>query len=1433
MKSNASKWRPLSPVTSEGHVSSHKTVKGLIAALAIGGVASLSAAPVLFPNGDFATTGGADWGESFAGAQVFNYPTTGGNPDGYGEIVSSEGGGYAVLISNSDTPLPLGDLGLVAGETYTFSYDMIASVAGTGKGGIKLESWNPAMNATGSISNSGDQRVNPADTGWNSYTYVYTIDSMATHIKIVPLWTPNETVGFDNIGVDNTPFVPMPVTHTWNGNDASWDVASEWDVGTVPDIRTVKDDVIINAGTVTYPDSYDGDFRLASTMTISGTGSWTQTGGSWIKIGQNAGNVGTINVGSGATFSTGQAGYMLLGPDGGEGHLSVTGGTVNIEGVNFETGPGSTTSLSDGAINQTGVGEFRVKTQTGVSISGGTLTTFRVVFDGADNSALDISGGTIHVTDIGLDGVHNQGTNRYINFTTGSTGNYFLEGGNTANANNLLGDRIRVNDVANASAFSVVEINGGVDISLVGSDKTITATSGSNGSISPAGATAVTYNGSQAYTITPDSGFIVFDVLVDGVSQGAVANYTFNSVVTNHTISATFVEAGSTYDIVASAGPNGTISPSGTTTLNPGQNQSYTITPDSGYFVEDVLVDGSSVGAVTAYDFTSVLANHTISATFTDIETLQLNFDGVITGWTEVVQTGGSAIYPGVGGSGYDFEFTNISSWNNGDVTQPLTRGGFHNNGGQFTELHPFTLDNLSPGQEVELYACAAWGGNGSGSYILYGDNAPGGTQAQTVGNPGANPSLANLTLIGTATADAGGQVTGNMYGPTADLETGGGEGQIGGFIFKIQPAPVWTLTASAGSGGSISPSGPTSVTGGEDETFTITPDSGYFIMDVQVDGSSVGSPGSYTFNNVTTNGTISATFGLIGATQTITASAGSGGSISPDGPVVVNQGASKAFTIIPDTGYDIAEVLVDGSPQGPIDNYVFVNVLADQTIAASFSIQTFTITSTSGDNGSIVPDGGNDVDYNGSQVYTIIPDTGYEVRDVLVDGVSVGPVTEYTFSSVMEVHSIDAVFWPAGTVEYAIDFGAGSPVYNGSFDGSSNFIGYNVAAPNALESPSVDLGDGVTLAFTNVSGWNNGAVDPASIDSLKVDYFFSGGVAVDPVNFTISGVNDTDIIKFEVLTAGDVQVVFDGGAPVTSTNTDAFVDVSNGGATGKVSYSGTFTDQSGAGEGTFAAGRITISPALPDPLQLIIAQSGGNLDFEWNSMSGMQYDLVSAPNLSTPVSTWLPYNDGVTTYENIAASGSGTNMLTGVLKSGPKRFFALNEEVVPAILVEGFEGGAIPSGWTAVVNSGTGTAWEVGDPAGGAASGPTGAANGSNCAGTNISADYTSSVDVSLITATLAIPAGGATIGFNGWLDTDGGADIGSVRILDADNSDTLIAEVLSGLNGFGGWMEHTAPLDAGTYGGMNIKIEIQFESDALTNWSGFYLDDLTVTAN
>lgn len=236
---------------------------------------------------------------------------------------------------------------------------------------------------------------------------------------------------------------------------------------------------------------------------------------------------------------------------------------------------------------------------------------------------------------------------------------------------------------------------------------------------------------------------------------------------------------------------------------------------------------------------------------------------------------------------------------------------------------------------------------------------------------------------------------------------------------------PEYTITASAGVNGVIDPSGDVTVLEGDDQTFTITPDTNYVVDDVLVDDVSVGAVTEYTFSNVTADHTIEASFKLV--EYTITATAGVGGSIDPSGEVLVAYGGNQTFTITPNTGYLISDVLVDEVSVGDVTEYTFTNVTSDHTIEASFELIEYTITATAGLGGSIAPLGDVIVAYGGEQTFTITPDVDYQVSDVLVDDVSVGAVTEYTFTNVTADHTIEAVFEPI-VYEYYLPI-----IYNGN----------------------------------------------------------------------------------------------------------------------------------------------------------------------------------------------------------------------------------------------------------------------------------------------------------------------------------------------------------------------------------------------------------------
>ncbi len=183
-----------------------------VALMAMAGLANATNTTNLFPNGDFESGGAGAWVEAFGGAVTYNYPASGGNPNGYGVMDSTGNPAFAIWVGGAATPLSLSSLGLTAGQSYTFVQDMKIT-SGVNIGGLKVESWGPS----GVLDNSGDMR--PSTSGhntaaWETYSFTYTVNPAATGLKIVPLWGPGSVVGYDNLGVVVVGATPLSVSIT-------------------------------------------------------------------------------------------------------------------------------------------------------------------------------------------------------------------------------------------------------------------------------------------------------------------------------------------------------------------------------------------------------------------------------------------------------------------------------------------------------------------------------------------------------------------------------------------------------------------------------------------------------------------------------------------------------------------------------------------------------------------------------------------------------------------------------------------------------------------------------------------------------------------------------------------------------------------------------------------------------------------------------------------------------------------------------------------------------------------------------------------------------------------------------------------------------------------------------------------------------------------
>jgi hypothetical protein len=285
-----------------------------------------------------------------------------------------------------------------------------------------------------------------------------------------------------------------------------------------------------------------------------------------------------------------------------------------------------------------------------------------------------------------------------------------------------------------------------------------------------------------------------------------------------------------------------------------------------------------------------------------------------------------------------------------------------------------------------------------------------------------------------------------------------------------------------------------------------------------------VGAVTSYTFQSVVESHSIHATFRVPGAEYTITATAGDNGTIDPAGEVDVLEGASQSFVMVPDAGFAITDVLVDGASVGPLAAYTFENVTADHTIHVSFQAvipsQQFTITATAGDNGVISPAGEVLVNKGTNLTFTMNPKRGYEVEDVLVDGDSVGDVTVYTFTNISADHTISVSFQPTTVTQYTITATAGA---NGTISPAGEVI--------------VNEGTSRMFVMRPASSYvvDDVVVDDVSVGAVPVytftDVYEDHTIAVTfkwapvPVTYTITSVTDGD----GTVTPSDKVAVYEG----------------------------------------------------------------------------------------------------------------------------------------------------------------------------------------------------------------------------------------------------------------------------------------------------------------
>lgn len=378
------------------------------------------------------------------------------------------------------------------------------------------------------------------------------------------------------------------------------------------------------------------------------------------------------------------------------------------------------------------------------------------------------------------------------------------------------------------------------------------------------------------------------------------------------------------YDITATAGEGGTITAEGLAdgkvSVTEGESATFTITANDGYEVSDVKVDGTSVGKRTSYTFENVTAAHTIEATFAFTNYTAANpFEFPTTkGTTKTLEAEhATTITEACGATEWRCE-VNSEAWaSNGKYINSLNktstgadsvayaynapvagtykvtvtyRSGSDTNklawseqDGKITASQVATpnskVNNALQAKTVEFNMVVTTAGAGTLVFTAPDGDSPQTdkfdielvkladeadltelqtaiTNAEAILNAADKDKYSAAALVELQElVNAGKQLT--TASSQADVDAK--KAEITAKIADIQTQ--FTITATAGNGGKIAPTGATNVYKGTSKAFTITPNDGYHVDSLTVDGTAVDVVTEYTFSDVTANHTIAVTF--------------------------------------------------------------------------------------------------------------------------------------------------------------------------------------------------------------------------------------------------------------------------------------------------------------------------------------------------------------------------------------------------------------------------------------------------------------------------------------------------------------------------------------------------------------------------------------------
>lgn len=490
------------------------------------------------------------------------------------------------------------------------------------------------------------------------------------------------------------------------------------------------------------------------------------------------------------------------------------------------------------------------------------------------------------------------------------------------------------------------------------------------------------------------------------------------------------------------------------------------------------------------------------------------------------------------GASNNVFDDSNFYNQNNGTLNVKVE---------QDTTVH-FVFDTIAnggvaPSSTTYYEANATVSGSGGTITPGYAKAASGAEVSFTV-VPLAGYELATLMRSdGSTTRDVKGEMSGNnVYTETMSsnislVATFKQTGDVGYNNF-------YTVFASCGEGGTISPSGANVVSGGGSITFSITPDSKKAVDTIAVTygSGSASKPitkkdfdgSDYTLFNVSEDQIIYVTFkddpnndkpATLQHEIISSVSVEGGGSISPSGTNMVNDGSNFTYTFQPDEKYKLSYIIVDGMNvrAASIVNsqYTFTNVKENHSIEAVFIENTLTakdfvtVVVNGNGNGTVEPSGNVLVEKGQGKTINVAPFYGYKVSDIRIGDLSSSTSIKNggDFSTTdYSRNGNDGYFWnhAEGTltlsdlqtdmqrvsVEFAKETSGGSTPSTPS--ATYEQLKIKTAGSNGAGG-TTNYGDGVVYFEVPVEG----ASDYDDLSSMDVTLIPNGGCIADPITVT------------------------------------------------------------------------------------------------------------------------------------------------------------------------------------------------------------------------------------------------------------------------------------------------------------------------------------------